>query len=91
MELLVAESWQTVLRVTSVNTADNFFDLGGNSLAAVESATALERQTGVRISPVAIASQTLAQVAAMYQERTATPSGGLIPALRRLVARRGES
>jgi amino acid adenylation domain-containing protein len=91
MERLVAESWRTVLRVKSVDTADNFFDLGGNSLAAVESATALERQTGVRISPVAIASQTLAQVAAMYQERAAVSAGGLMPALRRLVTRRGES
>ena len=91
MERLVAESWRTVLGVKSVDTADNFFDLGGNSLAAVESATALERQTGVRVSPVAIASQTLAQVAAMYQERAAVSAGGLMPALRRLVTRRGES
>ncbi len=88
MESLVAETWRAILRVERVGTSDNFFDLGGNSLAAVESATVLERKTGVRMSPVAMASQTLAQVAGMYQERsTATlpTNGGLMPTLRRFL------
>jgi amino acid adenylation domain-containing protein len=85
MELLVAESWREILRLERVGASDNFFDLGGDSLAAIESALVLERRTGVRISPVSIASQTLAQVAAFYQERSPAPRSSLMPALRRFI------
>jgi acyl-coenzyme A synthetase/AMP-(fatty) acid ligase/acyl carrier protein len=90
MELLVAESWRAILRVERVGASDNFFDLGGDSLAAVESLSVLERKTGVRISTVSMASQTLAQVAAMYQERSSVSRPRLLPALRRLIGRRRE-
>jgi amino acid adenylation domain-containing protein len=90
MELLVAENWRAILHVERVGASDNFFDLGGSSLAAVESVTVLERKTGVRISPVSIASQTLAQVAAVYQERSPAPRPGLMAALRRFIGGRRE-
>jgi acyl carrier protein len=37
---------RTVLGVTAVGTADNFFALGGDSLAAIELTAALEERTG---------------------------------------------
>ena len=69
MELLLAASWREVLRIEQVGLSDNFFELGGDSLAAIELATVVEQKTGVRISPVSMASQTLAQLAALIEER----------------------
>ncbi len=87
MELLVAESWRTVLHLERISASDNFFDLGGNSLAAVEALLLLERKTGVRLGPFALASQTLAQVAAVYEDRRHNSRPGLLPALRRFLGR----
>jgi len=87
-ELLIAETWRAVLRLERVDVRDNFFDLGGDSLAALEAATEAERKTGVRISPVSMASQTLAQVAAIVQERLPERRSGLMLAVRRLMGGR---
>jgi acyl carrier protein len=35
MERQFAETWQEILRAPSVGVNDNFFDLGGNSLAVI--------------------------------------------------------
>jgi amino acid adenylation domain-containing protein len=75
-EELVAAAWRAALHVKRVGVRDNFFDLGGASLAAVEAAAALQRTTGVRLSPAEMAGQTLAQVAAIYQQR-ARPAGAI--------------
>lgn len=88
MELLIAESWRAILRLERVDARDNFFDLGGDSLAAVELVTELERKTGVRISPVSMASQTLAQLAASVQERVSAPRSSLGLAVRRIIGGR---
>ena len=45
---LLAETWQDVLRVSQVGVHDDFFDLGGDSLRAVELFVALEERTGLR-------------------------------------------
>lgn len=42
-EIVLCTAVQTVLRVEKVGTADNFFDLGGDSLKAIELIAALER------------------------------------------------
>ena len=36
VEVLLADIWKEVLNVTSVGIEDNFFDLGGNSIKAIE-------------------------------------------------------
>ncbi|MFE0458753.1 amino acid adenylation domain-containing protein [Kitasatospora sp. NPDC058965] len=49
-EQLLAELWATVLGVNEVGIEDNFFDLGGTSVAVIRLAAACNR-SGVRLSP----------------------------------------
>ncbi|HEY5972739.1 MAG TPA: amino acid adenylation domain-containing protein, partial [Pseudoxanthomonas sp.] len=44
--------------------ADNFFDLGGHSMLAVQMANRVARETGVRVRLLPLATQTLSQIAA---------------------------
>ncbi|MFC3549824.1 amino acid adenylation domain-containing protein [Lysobacter cavernae] len=46
-----------------VTPTDNFFDLGGHSMLAVQMANRVARDTGVRIKLIRLATQTLAQIA----------------------------
>src|SRR5690606_26234100 len=46
---LVAKTWSKVLGVRSIELDDDFFDMGGHSLLAVEVMTHLEKETGKRI------------------------------------------
>jgi len=48
MEALVAQTWQEVLGLTSVDVTADFFELGGNSLQAVRVLNRLEERLGVR-------------------------------------------
>jgi hypothetical protein len=49
LEAALAEIWADVLRLTRVGTADNFFDLGGNSLLLQSVHTRIEALLGRRI------------------------------------------
>jgi amino acid adenylation domain-containing protein len=59
----LAEVWADLLG-TAVAPGDNFFDLGGHSMLAVQMANRVARDTGARIKLVRLATQSLAQVAA---------------------------
>ncbi|WP_049657064.1 non-ribosomal peptide synthetase, partial [Kitasatospora sp. MY 5-36] len=50
-ERLVAEAVREVLDLAEVGREDNFFRIGGNSLAAVRVAMRLSRETGSRVPP----------------------------------------
>jgi aryl carrier-like protein len=50
----LAEMWSDMLGVDSVAPDDNFFDLGGDSLKAIELAHRASRQFGVALSPVSV-------------------------------------
>lgn len=63
-ESKIAEIWRNILQVPVVEAADNFFDLGGHSLQAVQVITQIEKQLGVRIEPALLRYQTLKQLAA---------------------------
>jgi len=63
-ERTVASVWKALLKVPSVGPQDNFYELGGDSLLAVEAALALEDAFGRRIDPRLMFFQTLEQVAA---------------------------
>ena len=67
-ELAVANVWREVLELDRVSVYDNFFDLGGHSLIAVESISRLERQLGPKLNPGLIRAQTLGQLASSYDE-----------------------
>lgn len=67
-ESLIAEIWQQVLNIDRVGRFENFFDLGGYSLAAVQVVARLEERLGVRINPRQMMLQTLAQLASVYED-----------------------
>jgi thioesterase domain-containing protein len=50
MELQLARIWQEVLHLPMVGVRDNFFDLGGHSLIAVELIARIRQQTGHALS-----------------------------------------
>ncbi|HLF25329.1 MAG TPA: amino acid adenylation domain-containing protein [Anaerolineae bacterium] len=79
MEKLVAGVWQDVLQLDQVGLYDNFFDLGGHSLASVQVVSRLEQLTGSRINPALIRLQTLGQLAASYEQQQANPAPSEAP------------
>jgi acyl carrier protein len=64
-ESTVAAIWQELLRVDRIEPSDNFYDLGGHSLMAIQVVSALERRAGVQISPRDLVFHTLKQFAAL--------------------------
>jgi len=55
MEILMAEIWQKLLvGVENIKKDDNFFDLGGDSLQAVQMYSELEKKTGISLPLSAI-------------------------------------
>lgn len=59
----LADVWSRMLGVP-VRPEDNFFELGGHSMLAVQMASCVARDTGVRIKLIRLGSETLEQVAA---------------------------
>jgi acetoacetyl-CoA synthetase len=64
--------WARVLQRPSIRLQDNFFDLGGDSLLAVELFSEIERVCGRELAPVTIyCAPTVAALAAVLDEPTA--------------------
>jgi len=59
----LTDLWAELLHCP-VLASDNFFDLGGHSMLAVQMANRVHRDTGVRIQLMTLATQSLAQIAA---------------------------
>ena len=68
--------WAELLH-RKVEPGDNFFDLGGHSMLAVQMANRVHRDTGVRIQLMTLATQSLAQIASTLPHATDMPSTGL--------------
>ena len=83
-QLVIAEAWKEALRIDRVGRFDNFFDLGGYSLAAVRVVARLEEKLGVRINPRQMLFQTLGQLASVYDERVRLQRARPLPPPRRL-------
>ncbi len=92
--------WSELLGMSHIGRNDNFFDLGGTSLTAMQAVLKLEQQIGKQISPRRYVSETLAQLAVAYDATgadtpasaaanadAAEPAPGLMKRLARLVQR----
>jgi len=69
IERVLAELWTEVLGLETVSVFDNFLDLGGDSLSAVQVVTRLQNRLKVRIKTSELAFQSLRQLAASFTER----------------------
>ncbi|HEY2616408.1 MAG TPA: amino acid adenylation domain-containing protein [Acetobacteraceae bacterium] len=89
-EQRLAALWCELLHLTQVHTSDNFFDIGGHSLLAVEMAARVQRETGVRLNLLDIANGSLGTLAAELGDAPAHPekSAPLGQRLRNLFGRR---
>ena len=76
-EQLLATIWQQLLGITDVRGSDNFFDIGGHSLLAVDMAARVKRDTGVQLNLLDIANGTFGTLAA---ELSRTPEKSVLPA-----------
>ena len=64
--------WERVLQRSAIRVEDNFFDLGGDSLLAVELFTEIAKGCGRELAPVTIyCAPTIASLAAILEEPTA--------------------
>jgi acyl carrier protein len=69
LESVIADVWKEVLSVEQVGVYDNFFDLGGHSLLSIQAIARLENETGLKMNPMAFVTQTLGQLASLYERR----------------------
>jgi len=76
-ERYLAEVWSSVLG-TEVGPDDNFFDVGGHSMLAAKMAGRVQRECGVRLNLLVLASSTLGQLAEVLSQdgRFATDAAG---------------
>jgi acyl carrier protein len=89
-EQAIAAIWRELLGVEAIGRDDNFFDLGGHSLIAVESVARIESELSYRIAPRELIFQTLRQVAAVCETSPrAGESGSRRAIVRRLSGLRG--
>lgn len=72
MEQVIAEIWQTVLRIDRVSALDNFFELGGYSLLSLRVANMIEKSTGQQLDPRVLFFQNLREVAATVAPRSSS-------------------
>ncbi|MEO1740944.1 MAG: amino acid adenylation domain-containing protein [Cyanobacteria bacterium J06629_9] len=69
-EAILLEIWQAILGQTQVGTDDNFFNLGGDSISAMQ-IVAKARQRGLHLTPAQLFQhQTLAEQAAVAVEKS---------------------
>jgi amino acid adenylation domain-containing protein len=71
-ELALAEIWQTLLGVAEIELGDNFFDLGGSSLLAMQAIEQFAQRNGKRITARRYVFETLGQLALAYDTEAAT-------------------
>ncbi len=75
-EAYLAAVWGDLIGVSDIRRNDNFFDIGGHSLLAVEFANRVQRETGVRIALLDVATSTLSALAAELPEAKAVAGSG---------------
>ncbi|HEY7322580.1 MAG TPA: alpha/beta fold hydrolase [Candidatus Binatia bacterium] len=81
MELQLTKIWEKILGIHPIGARDNFFDLGGNSLRAVQLVTQIEKLCGKPIPPAILFRwPTIAQLAsALREEKWPASWSSLVP------------
>ena len=74
-QIAIAEVWQEVLGVDRVGLDDSLFELGGDSVVAIQVSQRLEEVLGVPVPPVQIFSATTVRALAATLQRTQPQSG----------------
>jgi amino acid adenylation domain-containing protein len=90
-EQALAAIWQELLGDARIERHDNFFDVGGHSLLAVQVVVRAEKELGVELSLRSLVSDSLAQIAAglKLSEALAT-SGETLPEMEMVAADPGD-
>ncbi|RKH08173.1 amino acid adenylation domain-containing protein, partial [Corallococcus sp. CA053C] len=75
LERTIADAWAQLLRIDRVGIHDSFFELGGNSLLALQCVARLRQAQGLELPIVQLfQSPTVAQLAAVLSGDTSRPS-----------------
>jgi hypothetical protein len=75
-EQAIAAIWSDLLGMDRVSVYDNFLDVGGHSLLAIRAVARIAKATGVRLTQSALNLQTLEQLAAECDAKTAPAFAG---------------
>lgn len=67
-EKLLSSIWCAQLKLSTISTQDNFFDLGGHSLLTMQAILAMESKTGKRVERSRYIFESLGQIARAYDE-----------------------
>jgi len=90
-ERYLGQVWCRLVGTGDVRASDNFFDIGGHSLLAIEMVTQVRRETGVKLNLLDVATSPLASLAAALPEGDLTEpnkNSSLGGRLRQLFGRR---
>lgn len=80
LELELALIWERVLDVRPVGVTDNFFDLGGHSLSAVQLMDEIERKFGQRLAPARLfEAPTIERLAGILRSDTSIADAIVVP------------
>ena len=77
-ERAIAEIWQSVLGIGPVGVHDNFFDVGGHSLASMKVIARVEQALGLRLHPRDLLLDSLEQIAASCDRRLQTAAAAAV-------------
>jgi len=72
-ESTISEVWAELLDTDRVSAHDNFYDLGGHSLLAIQVVAAIDKRTGLAVSPRELVFHTLRGFAALCESKQSTP------------------
>lgn len=72
MRTVVVEVWHRVLGIEGVSAGDDFFDLGGDSLAATRIAELLSAELGAEVDSVAVFEHSTVETLARFLTSRAT-------------------
>ncbi len=71
LELNLAKMWEGILGISPISIEDNFFDLGGNSLQAIQLCGQISKQLGRSLLPAALfRAPTIKQVVKLLRQET---------------------